>query len=531
MFLTARWPLLAAVSFTACLLASCGARTGIENGQAGAPQAPILCVTDLDCATGDACAGAICQEGTCVPLPATVCDDHDACTTDSCDADTGKCAFTSVTLDLDGDGYKSPKPGFAPGAPGSCGDDCDDRSAAAHPGGTEACDGVDNDCNGKIDDNAVYGGLTQPLRVSSDAFGRSNRGGIAFDGKEYGVTYSGHEQLWSSYFRGLSRDGSTLVPETSLADVNSETYAGSLLHNGSYFESAWADARQDGNYEIYFNRFDSNAGKLGPALRVTAARNFSLNPSLAWNGTESLLVWDDRRFEGQSGDDTRIFGQRIAFDGTLVGGNVQLTPSGVRGDSPGIALGQSRVGIAFTSQSDSNLTSARFFTTAPDLSAPSALVDLGGTHVEDANIAFVAKRFVVAWQTKIDGVNYGPSIYGAVVDETGAIVVPAQPITSGAMFARTFSMVSLGDRLMLVWVDDHDGNYELYQEILDENLQVSSPRTRLSFTPADTLSPVATLGAKGDLAVLYDDWQTGDRQTYFLSMSCAMGGATVPPGK
>jgi len=33
------------------------------------------------------------------------------------------------------------------------GDDCEPKNGAVHPGAVEACDGVDNDCNGEIDDN------------------------------------------------------------------------------------------------------------------------------------------------------------------------------------------------------------------------------------------------------------------------------------------------------------------------------------------------------------------------------------------
>jgi len=519
---------LPGISLLAALFGlSCRARTSIYLSDAGADM-PVPCVVDLDCDTGDACAQAHCQEGTCVALPAVVCDDHDACTDDMCDSQSGRCSVTPVTLDLDGDGHRAPKPGFEPGAPGACGDDCDDRSASARPGGIETCDGVDNDCNGKIDDGALYGNVQAQVRVSSLAFNRANGGGMAFDGKNFGITFSGHEQRWSSYFTSLTGAGLPIVPETPLADINSETYAGPLLHNGSYFASAWADARQAGNYEIYFNRYDSRGEKLGPDLRVTNAPNFSLGAALAWNGKETLLVWDDRRTEGRQGEDIRLFGQRIAFDGSLIGDNIALTPAGTLAEQPSIALSKARVGVVFSSRLSGMVTHAKFFSTAPDLTQQSSLVDLGGTDVQNPALVYVGGHFAAFWERHGD--NYGPSIFGAVIDEAGTLLVPERAVTTGANFARSFSALSLGDRVILVWADDHDGNYDLYLQILDANLNVLFPRTRLSFSSSDTLYPVAALGPNGDLGVLYDDWQSGARQSYFLGMSCVMP-LNLPPPK
>jgi hypothetical protein len=67
----------------------------------------------------------------------------------ACDGDV-----PDVPADADGDGYSVT--------------DCNDASAEAFPGGEEVCDGLDNDCNGEIDE---VGGLTLHADADGDGYG------------------------------------------------------------------------------------------------------------------------------------------------------------------------------------------------------------------------------------------------------------------------------------------------------------------------------------------------------------------------
>ena len=64
--------------------------------------------------------------------------------------------------DNDNDGYEDSACG---------GDDCDDGDSAIHPGASELCDGVDNNCDGAIDDSTAVNKSTWYRDYDSDTYG------------------------------------------------------------------------------------------------------------------------------------------------------------------------------------------------------------------------------------------------------------------------------------------------------------------------------------------------------------------------
>ncbi len=514
--------------------AGCGAKTGLAVAEQDAsvgdaaddrmpsPDVTVGCISDSECDTGDACAPAICDDGECRAAPPLDCDDGDPCTEDGCDIETGGCIHRALALDEDGDGFLGPRPGFQAGEPGACGDDCDDTSAAAFPGGREICDGVDNDCNGIIDDGSRYEpDGSDAVRVSSDLH-QVARGGLAFDGRIYAATYRGRVSQSAdsrNHVEGLRRDGSTAaeIPEQPISLTAGDAFTGPIVWTGSLWGTAWED-RRDGNWEVYFNRLDERGQKLGPDLRLSDTTGFSLGASLLFNGAEFIASWQD---DEQSFGQYRIHARRIGIDGTMLGDVVAVTPADANYEAATAARGATGLGFAFT-MSDGVVQVVGFRSASHDLS------DLGEVTVVTTagrfpTIAFNGGRYVIAWETRAPGGAPGNSVWAAALDEDGTIVVPERPVATSPTFVRDVGVLPLGDRLLLVWADERHGNFELYTKMLSADLEPITAEARVTNAPEDSLAPVPAFGPDGDVGVLFEDKREGRFQVYFTRLVCRAG--------
>jgi hypothetical protein len=119
------YALIAIVRATDCTATWAGCQdVELERGGEGTLEVTLQAFGSSGCLPQEVCGGA----GTCVPAP--------------------QCDNVTLGCDNDGDGWRQCLEGQNPA---EC--DCWDEGGGVHPGAYEECDGFDNDCNGRDDDN------------------------------------------------------------------------------------------------------------------------------------------------------------------------------------------------------------------------------------------------------------------------------------------------------------------------------------------------------------------------------------------
>ena len=496
---TAAWGVL----MTLFASVSCGARDVGEPFERGVTLPATdagkraECLRDEDCTTSNACLPRACEEGVCVDAAPVVCDDGDPCTLATCAPATAECTSEPATPDADGDGHRAPLPGTVAGAIGSCGDDCDDGAASAYPGGVEVCDGLDNDCNGVTDDGYTFQKTqAQRLLVAQGEKGAES-GGVVHTGRQYAFFVSVHDAHKQAQLVGFdSALGPRFRSDVSL--TNSDTFAGGIAWTGQALAVAWED-RRDNDYEVYFNRFDTLGQKLNPDLRVSEAPGFSLDPVVHFTGTEFLVLWADGR---RGSNAFSIFGRRIGLLGTLESEEIELTPDYPGARAPSLTGGETELGLVFNmSAPDGNRVMFRMLSENLDTLGPVTFVSppngTGGTSV------FADGRYLIFWSEY----NRGPgeSIWGAVVSSDGELLQGARPLTAGGGFARSHSVLPLGDRVLLAWANNWGASYDLYVQTFSLELQPLDEVQQVTFSSLDVLGPRLTLASEGMVGLSYTE--------------------------
>lgn len=506
-----RWISLGVVA----VVSSACSRTNLREVPDG-DAAPTVCQVDADCRGDDACKIRVCNFGLCEVARTISCDDGDPCTDDSCNPVDGTCLNSWRTGDEDQDGYLAPLPGQKSDDPTACGNDCNDSSALAYPGAVERCDGVDNDCNGIIDDAHRYYGFDAEFptvtRVPAGPLVEATPAGMAYDGQKFGMTLVEHYDRWQGVFRTISIDGTSQSQAESITLPASDSLAGPLIWTGSIYGTAWED-RRDTSYDIYFNRLDINGKKLHPDVRVTNSEGFTVQPSLLFDGTQWLVAYADDRESGKFAVNV----QRISKDAKLVGEPVELVARERDARQPRLIKSENGISLFYYASEQGRF---EYLPLDADLKPRSAPVSLAVDEDADLSIRWLVDRYVLVWSQKTE-MSVGSAIWAMSIDEAGRSIDPPRAITQGASMARGPYLVSLGDRFVLLWSDDRfvPNLFELSMQTFTKSLFPLDAQQQISNLGIDSVDPVGVLGG-GTLGILFRSRIGGPWYTHFIALGC-----------
>jgi hypothetical protein len=122
------------------------------------------------------------------------------------------------------------------------------------------------------------------------------------------------------FFDQILRTGQSPIGETRVTNAAGASGFPSLAYNGTDFGVAWNDDR-DGNPEIYFAHVNTSGAPVGPDVRVTTAQGSSFAPTIEWTGSHYAVTWWDDR----SGTAEMYFAA-LGLEGARIGDEIELTP-------------------------------------------------------------------------------------------------------------------------------------------------------------------------------------------------------------
>jgi len=170
-------------------------------------------------------------------------DDCDG-TTDEPDAVDASTWYADSDTDTFGDAATSIHACTSPAGYVADATDCDDRDATSFPGGTEVCDGADNDCDGVIDNHPVDGN-TYYADADSDGFGDEGStvsecslpAGYVENTYDCNDADAGEPAVADAYRGSASGSGTLTDPYASIQDAVDDAFECVLVYQGTYAEN------------------------------------------------------------------------------------------------------------------------------------------------------------------------------------------------------------------------------------------------------------------------------------------------------
>jgi uncharacterized protein (TIGR03382 family) len=299
----------------------------------------------------------------------------------------------------------------------------------------------------------------------SNATGNQSAPAVVWDGAGYFVVWQDHRGGFSYDIYGARVTNTGVTLDTvgiQISTAANDQLTPRVDYDGQNYLVVWNDGRW-GNPDIYAARV-SPAGMLLDAAGIGITPNTTgaqTAPSLAFDGTNHVVVWGDTRFNNPD-----IYAARVSPAGTIldtIGYVITAGAGPVAEQNPAVAC--TAAGACFAAWEDQrggtwDIYGARFSgTTITDLQG--IRTSIAANDEAKPSIAFDGTNYLVVWQD-LRGVT-SSDIYGARVSAAGVVLdTSGIAISTGTGDQITPTVTYMAPNFLVVWEDKRTDLGDIY---------------------------------------------------------------------
>ena len=327
----------------------------------------------------------------------------------------------------------------------------------------------------------------------------------------------------------LSSAGFVVDPAAFLISMSSVDQAEpAIAFDGANYLVVWQEWRESTLYDIRATRVTPAGAVLDPAgISVCTHASDALYPAVAFDGANYLVVWQDHRNAAAD-----IYGARITPAGTVLSpGSFPVSTSIDRQECPAAAFNGTNYMVVWQDR-----RSGGFDIYGARVTPAGSVIDTFGRPISTASrdqakpsVTSNGQEYFAVWE---DARNVYNDVYGARIGQGGGVFDTLGIAISGATLAQEHpDVVFDGDRYAVVWQDRRSSStYDIYMSRVTTGGLVMDPAGVVVCGAAgDQEEPAITFNGR-DYLMIWQDGRGSAGTDIFAARADTSGGITDPDG-
>jgi hypothetical protein len=334
-----------------------------------------------------------------------------------------------------------------------------------------------------------------------------NTPAVAFDGTNYLIVWQDYRNVTTTgydiYGARVAQDGNILDPAGfPICTAIKHQWNPSIAFDGTNYLVTWDDQRNS-SHKIYGARVSISGSVLDTAgIEISIGAGQKYNPALAFDGTNYFVVWEDGR---NSTYDLDIYGSRVSTQGNVLDPDgINLFLSVYDQVKPAIAFDGTNYLVVWQDDDYENIDGVRVGTNGTVLDASAIHISTEVNYRYSPSLSFDGTNYLAIWE---DWRNNEPDIYGARINPEGTVLNPSGVVICTEAGIQTEPTITFnGTNYYAAWTDYRNGVYsDIYGAILDLN-GAAINQFMISNQENNQIAPAILYGQDESLLVTYSGY-------------------------